>query len=102
MLRKSSKLKKLQPFNLEIANTQKSMKSLKNQIVTLNSIHDIDNQNKKKQKKPNKHKIKKGENYYLAKTLVDLWLRSPKTNQVDEPQVEVSSFGVLLHDIFKP
>jgi hypothetical protein len=39
----SIKLKKLQPFNLEIANTQKSMKSLKNQIVTLNSIHNIDN-----------------------------------------------------------
>jgi len=39
----SNKLKKLQPFNPYYKHTKAHMKTLKNQIITLNTIHNIDN-----------------------------------------------------------
>jgi hypothetical protein len=53
------------------------MKSLKNHTITLNTIRNIDNSNKGKQKKTwqtYKDNLK-GENYYLVKFLVDLFYK---------------------------
>jgi len=76
------------------------MKSLKNHTITLNIIYNIDNSNKRKQKKLDKH-IKTTRKVRTIITLQKLWLNfqlhSWKTNQVDEPYVEVLSLGVMLH-----
>jgi hypothetical protein len=76
------------------------MKSLKNHTITLNIIYNIDNSNKRKQKKLDKH-IKTTWKVRTIITLQKLWLNfqlhSWKTNQVDEPYVEVLSLGVMLH-----
>ncbi len=75
------------------------MKSLKNHTVTLNIICNIDNSNKRKQKKLDKH-IKttwKVRTITLQKLWLNFQLHSWKTNQVDEPYVKVFSLGVMLH-----